>query len=300
MEPDPRAPKLFTSAYNHGDVRLQLTLAGWEHYTKLKRVQNESRTTFMAMKFGDAELNDAVARCFRPAVQRAGFDLRVLTDHQEAGLINDQIRAALRKHTFAFVIGCAALVSGALPACAAGLDWKVLSYQSVKEPEVCFYGSANVFRANGRVNVWTKCLAKEDLDKAVKADSTGSLSDIAAEKIAHAYVPPIAKLNALQGEQIVDAVMNEELANNGNIRPLVTALREIDCAKRRAQELSVITPVDGQVRSSDTPQDWHPVPSTGELASLSKLLCPQPAPVRHYRRSTSPGKVVGKFNGRRR
>jgi hypothetical protein len=175
-----------------------------------------------------------------------------------------------------------------------------LSHQSAKEPEVCFYGSANVFRANGRVNVWTKCLVKEDLDNAVKADSTGSLSDIAAEKIAHDYIPPIARIGALPGDQIVDAVMNEELANNGNIRPLVTALREIDCSKRRVRDLSIIKPVDGQVRSSDTRQDWHPVPSTGELASLSKLLCAQPAPVRHYRRSTSPGKFAGKFNGRRR
>jgi hypothetical protein len=200
----------------------------------------------------------------------------------------------------AVIVGSAALICGALPACAAGLGWKVLSHQSAKEPEVCFYGSANVFRANGRVNVWTKCLVKEDLDNAVKADSTGSLSDIAAEKIAHDYIPPIARIGALPGDQIVDAVMNEELANNGNIRPLVTALREIDCSKRRVRDLSIIKPVDGQVRSSDTPQDWHPVPSTGELASLSKLLCAQPGPVRHYRRSTSPGKFAGKFNGRQR
>jgi hypothetical protein len=33
--------------------------------------------------------------------------------------------------------------------------------------------------------VCTKCLAKEDINNAVKEDSTGSLSDIAAEKIAH-------------------------------------------------------------------------------------------------------------------
>jgi hypothetical protein len=32
--------------------------------------------------------------------------------------------------------GSAALICGALPACAAGLGWKVLSYQSVKEPEI--------------------------------------------------------------------------------------------------------------------------------------------------------------------
>jgi hypothetical protein len=206
---------------------------------------------------------------------------------------------ASMKRSFACFIGSAALLSGAFPACAAGLGWKVLSYQSVKEPEVCFYGSADVYRANGLLSVWTKCLAKEDLENAVKADTTGSLSDVTAEKIARDYVPPIARLNALQGDQIVDAVMNEELASNGNIRPLVTALREIDCSKRRVRDLSVIKPVDGQLRSSDTPQDWHPVSSAGELASLSKLLCAHSAPVRHYRQSTSPGKFAGKLNGRR-
>jgi hypothetical protein len=46
-------------------------------------------------------------------------------------------------------LGCAALFSGDLPTCATGLGWKVLSHQSVKEPEVCFYGSANVSRGNG-------------------------------------------------------------------------------------------------------------------------------------------------------
>ena len=112
------------------------------------------------------------------------------------------------KRTFAFLIGCAALASVALPANAAGsgLGWKVSSYQSVKVPEVCFYGSANVFRMSGHLNVWTKCLAKEDLDNAVKADSTGSLSDIAADKIAHDYVPPIAGLGHLPGDQIVGTV----------------------------------------------------------------------------------------------
>ena len=99
--------------------------------------------------------------------------------------------------TIAFLIGCNGLISGALPACAGGPGWKVLSYQSIKEPQVCFYGSANVFRANGLLSVWTKCLAKEDLNNALKEDSTGSLSDIAAQKIAHDYVPPIAGIKVL-------------------------------------------------------------------------------------------------------
>jgi hypothetical protein len=201
---------------------------------------------------------------------------------------------------FAFLIGFAALVFGALSAHAGGLGWKVFSLQSVKEPEVCFYGSANIFRANGRLSVWTKCLAKEDLNKAVKADATGSLSDIAAEKIAHDYIPPIAGLAALQGDQIVDAVVHEELANTGNIRPLVTALREIDCAKRRARELTAIVPVGGQVHSADTPQDWRPVPNAGEMASLSKLLCTTAPVVRSNRRSNLLAKFAGKITGRRR
>jgi len=201
--------------------------------------------------------------------------------------------------TIAFLIGCPALISGALPTCAAGLGWKVLSHQSVKEPEVCFYGSANVFWANSLLSVWTKCLAKEDLNNAVKEDSTGSLSDTAAEKIAHDYVPPIAGVNALEGDQIIDAVIDEELANNGNIRPLVTALREIDCANRRARELSVIMPVDGQIRSSDTPQDWHRVPNVGDLASLSKLLCAAPPTVRSKARWASRARFASKSNGRR-
>jgi hypothetical protein len=204
------------------------------------------------------------------------------------------------KRTLAFPLGCAALFFGAFPTHAAGSGWKISSYQTAKQPEVCFYGSANVFRANGRLSVWTKCLAKEDLDSAVQADATGSLSDVAADKIAHDYIPPIAKLTTLQGDQIVDAVMNEELANDGNIRPLITALREIDCSKRRTRELSVIMPMDGLVHSSDTPQDWHSVPNVGELASLSRLLCAPPATVRPHRRWTLPGKLAAKFNGRRR
>jgi hypothetical protein len=95
MEPNAASPNLFLHNLIGGRATLQLTMAGWERYAALKRVQNESRTAFMAMKFGDVELDNVVNQCFRPAVQRAGFELRVLTDYQQAGLIDDQIRAAL-------------------------------------------------------------------------------------------------------------------------------------------------------------------------------------------------------------
>jgi hypothetical protein len=95
MESNRGAPKLFVHNFAGGRAVLQLTLAGWERYSTLKQVRNESRTAFMAMKFGDAELDDVVDKCFRPAVQKTGFELRVLTDNQRAGLIDDQMRAAL-------------------------------------------------------------------------------------------------------------------------------------------------------------------------------------------------------------
>jgi hypothetical protein len=54
----------------------------------------------MAMKFGQQDLNRAVDECFRPAVARTGFELRLLTDKQPAGLIDDQMRAAILASRF--------------------------------------------------------------------------------------------------------------------------------------------------------------------------------------------------------
>jgi nucleoside 2-deoxyribosyltransferase len=54
----------------------------------------------MAMQFGDAEFNRVVNDCFKPAVKAAGFELRLLTDGQPAGLIDDQLRVALRTARF--------------------------------------------------------------------------------------------------------------------------------------------------------------------------------------------------------
>ena len=54
----------------------------------------------MAMKFDDPELDSVVATCFVPAVQKAGFELRTLRDAQPCGVIDDQMRVALRNSRF--------------------------------------------------------------------------------------------------------------------------------------------------------------------------------------------------------
>jgi hypothetical protein len=43
---------------------------------------------------------------------------------------------------------------------------------------------------------------------------------------------PLAAVSALEGDQIVDVAIDEELANTGDIRPLATVLREIVLCKK--------------------------------------------------------------------
>jgi hypothetical protein len=78
----------------------RLTMLGWEKYSELKSKRSDSRTAFMAMKFGDAVLDAVVDNHFKPAVIRAGFELRKLTDNQPAGSIDDQIRASILSGRF--------------------------------------------------------------------------------------------------------------------------------------------------------------------------------------------------------
>lgn len=98
VEQGPPQPERIPSNPPH--LPLRLRMQGWMRYKALKRAEVDSRTAFMAMKFGDGELNRVVEECFKPAVARAGFKLRVLTDRQPAGLIDDQLRVALRTSRF--------------------------------------------------------------------------------------------------------------------------------------------------------------------------------------------------------
>jgi hypothetical protein len=79
---------------------LHLILAGWERFEQLKRATVDSRVAFMAMKFGDSALDQAYRDCFKGAVARTGFELRRLDEKQPAGLIDNQLRVAIRGARF--------------------------------------------------------------------------------------------------------------------------------------------------------------------------------------------------------
>ncbi len=81
-------------------LRFQMKFEGWGRYDQLMHESAESRIAFMAMKFGDPELDAIVENVFRPAVAAAGFELRILTDVPKAGLIDDRLRVEIRRSRF--------------------------------------------------------------------------------------------------------------------------------------------------------------------------------------------------------
>jgi hypothetical protein len=86
-----------------GWVALKLTMKGWSRHEEMRHQRVPSRIAFMAMKFDDVVLQQVLTECFKPAVLRAGFELRPLNEGQAAGLIDNQIRAAIRRARFVVV-----------------------------------------------------------------------------------------------------------------------------------------------------------------------------------------------------
>jgi nucleoside 2-deoxyribosyltransferase len=83
-----------------GTLKLTLKLDGWEYYENLKRGSISSRKAFMAMQYGDKELDEIVTKHFRPAVKAAGFELYRLDDAPKAGLIDDRLKVEIRTSRF--------------------------------------------------------------------------------------------------------------------------------------------------------------------------------------------------------
>jgi hypothetical protein len=77
-----------------------LTFDGWDHYEDLQKSHAEGPIAFMAMPFNNQLLECVFTDCLAPAVRRAGFDLRRIIDKQPAGVIDDQLRVAIRKSRF--------------------------------------------------------------------------------------------------------------------------------------------------------------------------------------------------------
>lgn len=83
-----------------GEATATLSFRGWDYYERLAKGGTAYRKAFMAMKFGESELEKMLASVFKPAAKLAGFDLFKLDDVPRAGLIDDRLRVEIQASDF--------------------------------------------------------------------------------------------------------------------------------------------------------------------------------------------------------
>lgn len=83
-----------------GRAHATLSFDGWEYYEKLRQGGATYRKAFMAMKFGDADLDQLLEIVLKPSAKQAGFELFRLDDVPRAGLIDDRLRVEIQASDF--------------------------------------------------------------------------------------------------------------------------------------------------------------------------------------------------------
>ena len=83
---------------------VNLTLDGWEQYEAEKRGGFKGKYGFIAMQFGDSELDPFVKDVVKPAVKDGiGYDLLNMNDIARAGIIDNIMRIQIRDAAFVIV-----------------------------------------------------------------------------------------------------------------------------------------------------------------------------------------------------
>jgi len=81
-------------------IDTKLTFDGWRYFDQINRGALTSKKAFMAMKYGDPDLDQIFNQHFKPAVAAAGFELYKLDELPKAGLIDDRLRVEIRTSRF--------------------------------------------------------------------------------------------------------------------------------------------------------------------------------------------------------
>lgn len=77
-----------------------LTFDGWGYFDQINRGALTSKKAFMAMKYGDPDLDQIFNQHFKSAVAATGFELYKLDELPKAGLIDDRLRVEIRTSRF--------------------------------------------------------------------------------------------------------------------------------------------------------------------------------------------------------
>lgn len=81
-------------------IKVQLTHKGWDKYYELQKQNKDSRITFMAMGYGNKQLDDLFNNTLKKAVDETGFKLNRLDENPKAGIIDNIMRVEIRKSKF--------------------------------------------------------------------------------------------------------------------------------------------------------------------------------------------------------
>jgi hypothetical protein len=84
-------------------TKATLTLKGWESYEREKRGRIAGQHAFMALKFGDANLEQLLRDVLRPAVKQLSYDLVDMRDSARPGIIDNIMREKIRDAAFVIV-----------------------------------------------------------------------------------------------------------------------------------------------------------------------------------------------------
>jgi hypothetical protein len=79
---------------------LVLTFKGWEYFEALDAGEIDSKLAFMAMPFGDDDLDKVFIEYWKPSVEKAGFFLERIDERPAAGSIDDRLRQKIRRSAF--------------------------------------------------------------------------------------------------------------------------------------------------------------------------------------------------------
>lgn len=77
-----------------------LTFDGWTYYEELQKSYEEGSIAFMAMQYGEEDIEKIYRECFKPAVSLTGFELLLLNEKPKAGLIDNRMRVEIRRSRF--------------------------------------------------------------------------------------------------------------------------------------------------------------------------------------------------------
>jgi hypothetical protein len=83
-----------------GAASVVLTFEGWRRLDELERSVSDSRTAFMAMKFGRPHTDTLYRDFLKPAVAYTGFELHRLDEKPKAGLIDHRMEVDIRTARF--------------------------------------------------------------------------------------------------------------------------------------------------------------------------------------------------------